>query len=146
MTTTEPRVTTSPYLSGNFAPVDDELDVADLPVRGRDPRRARRPLLRNGPNPVAAPDPQTYHWFTGDGMVHGVRLRDGKAEWYRNRYVRGDNVTATKGWPTTPGPRHGMGDGTANTNVIGHAGRTLAIVEAGGLPGRADLRARHGAA
>ena len=134
MTTTEPRVTTSPYLSGNFAPVDDELDVADLPVRGRIPEELNGRLLRIGPNPVAAPDPQTYHWFTGSGMVHGVRMRDGKAEWYRNRFVRDDNVTATKGWPTTPGPRHGMGGGTANTNVIGHAGRTLAIVEAGGLP------------
>jgi len=134
MTTTETRVTTSPYLSGNFAPVDDELDVADLPVRGRIPEELNGRLLRIGPNPVAAPDPQTYHWFTGSGMVHGVRMRDGKAEWYRNRFVRDDNVTATKGWPTTPGPRHGMGGGTANTNVIGHAGRTLAIVEAGGLP------------
>ena len=67
-------------------------------------------------------------------MVHGVRIRDGQAEWYRNRFVRDDTVTEVKGWPRTPGPRHGMGSGTANTNVIGHAGRTFAIVEAGGLP------------
>ena len=134
MTVTESRVTTSPYLSGNFAPVDDELDAVDLPVRGRIPEGLTGRLLRIGPNPVTPPDPQTYHWFTGSGMVHGVRIRDGRAEWYRNRFVRSDGVTAAKGWPTTPGPRHGMGDGTANTNVIGHAGRTFAIVEAGGLP------------
>ena len=96
MTTTEPRVTTSPYLSGNFAPVDDELDVADLPVRGRIPEELNGRLLRIGPNPVAPPDPQTYHWFIGSGMVHGVRIRDGKAEWYRNRFVRDDNVTARR--------------------------------------------------
>ena len=58
---------------------------------------------------MSAPDPQTYHWFTGTGMVHGVRLRDGKAEWYRNRFVRDDDVTATKGWPhdARAAPRHG---------------------------------------
>ena len=42
-------------------------------------------LLRIGPNPVVDPDPATYHWFTGDGMVHGLWLRDGKASTYRNR-------------------------------------------------------------
>jgi carotenoid cleavage dioxygenase len=134
MTLTETRTSTNVFLSGNFAPVDDELDVADLPVRGSIPADLNGRLLRIGPNPVAAPDPQTYHWFTGSGMVHGVRIRGGRAEWYRNRYVRSDGVTEAKGWPHTPGPRHGMGDGTANTNVIGHADRTFAIVEAGGLP------------
>jgi carotenoid cleavage dioxygenase len=49
-------------------------------------------------------------------MVHGVRLSGGRAEWYRNRFVRGD------------------GDHGPNTNVIGHAGRTWAIVEAGTPP------------
>jgi carotenoid cleavage dioxygenase len=28
---------------------------------------------------MAEVDPEIYHWFAGDGMVHGVRLRDGKA-------------------------------------------------------------------
>ena len=139
MTLTEPtlaaaRVSPSPYLSGNFAPVDDELDVADLPVQGRIPEGLTGRLLRIGPNPVQPRDPKTYHWFTGSGMVHGVRIRDGRAEWYRNRFVRDDNVTEVKHWPRTPGPRHGMGSGTANTNVIGLDGRTFAIVEAGGLP------------
>ena len=139
MTLTEPtlaaaRVSPNPYLSGNFAPVDDELDVADLPVQGRIPEGLTGRLLRIGPNPVQARDPKTYHWFTGSGMVHGVRLRDGRAEWYRNRFVRDDTVTEVKHWPRTPGPRHGMGSGTANTNVVGLDGRTFAIVEAGGLP------------
>jgi carotenoid cleavage dioxygenase-like enzyme len=134
MTLTETRTSTSKYLSGNFAPVGSELGVADLAVRGKIPEELNGRLLRIGPNPVTPPDPQTYHWFTGSGMVHGVRIRDGRAEWYRNRFVRDDTVTQVKGWPQTAGPRHGMGDGTANTNVIGHAGRTFAIVEAGGLP------------
>jgi carotenoid cleavage dioxygenase-like enzyme len=30
----------------------------------------------------------------GDGMVHGVRLRGGRAEWYRNRWVRTPQLAA----------------------------------------------------
>jgi carotenoid cleavage dioxygenase len=127
-------MTTSLYLSGNFAPVRDEVTAHDLRVTGTIPRELNGRLVRNGPNPVEPPDPAKYHWFTGNGMVHGVRLRDGRAEWYRNRFVRDDEVTKARGWKQTPGPRHGMGSGIANTNVIAHAGRTWAIVEAGGLP------------
>jgi carotenoid cleavage dioxygenase len=128
----------NPYLSGNFAPVDVETTAVDLAVTGTLPPELRGRYLRNGPNPIVVEDPTTYHWFTGTGMVHGVGLADGRANWYRNRYVRSDTVADVKGWPRTPGPRHGMGDGTANTNVIVHAGRTFAIVEAGGLPMELD--------
>jgi carotenoid cleavage dioxygenase-like enzyme len=124
----------NPYLSGNFAPVSEEITAFDLPVTGTIPTELRGRFLRIGPNPVGPVDPAKYHWFTGNGMAHGLRLRDGRAEWYRNRFVRDDGVTEARGWPTTPGPRHGIGNGTANTNLIGHAGRTFAIVEAGGLP------------
>jgi len=127
-------MTENPYLAGNFGPVTEEVTAFDLRVTGTIPRELNGRLLRNGPNPVVAPDPAKYHWFTGNGMVHGVRLRDGKAVWYRNRFVRDDDVAAAKGLPPAPGPRHGMGSGVANTNVISHAGRTFAIVEAGGLP------------
>lgn len=134
MTAGEVARTGNPYLQGNFAPVPDEITVFDLPVEGKVPDELRGRYLRIGPNPVTPPEPGQYHWFTGSGMVHGVRLEDGRAAWYRNRFVRSDSVTDAKGWPPTPGPRHGMGDNTANTNVIGHAGRTWAIVEGGGLP------------
>ena len=125
---------TNRYLEGNFAPVQEEVTAFDLPVTGKIPDELNGRFLRNGPNPVTTEDPETYHWFTGTGMVHGLRLREGKAEWYRNRFVRSDRVTEALGLPAVEGPRHGMSDGTANTNVIGHAGRTWAIVEAGSLP------------
>ncbi|HKY65642.1 MAG TPA: carotenoid oxygenase family protein [Acidimicrobiales bacterium] len=105
---------TSPYLQGNFAPVTDEVTHLDLPVTGTLPAELAGRLLRIGPNPLTPPDPATYHWFVGDGMVHGLRLRDGRAAWYRNRWVRGDEV--------------------ANTHVIGVGGRTFALVEAGNPP------------
>jgi len=123
----------NPYLEGNFGPVEKEVTSFDLKVTGTIPRELDGRLLRIGPNPIVPPDPAKYHWFIGNGMVHGLRLRDGKAEWYRNRYVADDEVTKAKGLPPTVGPRHGMGS-VANTNVIGHAGKTWAIVEAGGLP------------
>ena len=106
--------TTQTFLDGNFAPVTEEVTTTDLPVTGRLPAELSGRLLRIGPNPMTPPDPAAYHWFTGDGMVHGVRLRDGRAEWYRNRWVRGDEV--------------------ANTHVIGVDGRTFALVEAGNRP------------
>jgi carotenoid cleavage dioxygenase len=122
------------YLTGNFAPVRQEVTAFNLPVTGTIPDVLNGRYLRNGPNPIADPDPATYHWFTGDGMVHGVRLRDGKAEWYRNRYVRNRAVAETLGEPWAGGPVHADMDFAPNTNVIGHAGRTFAIVEAGARP------------
>jgi carotenoid cleavage dioxygenase len=127
--------TESPWLAGNFAPVGEELTAVDLPVSGRIPDELCGRYLRNGPNPVTPVEPSTYHWFVGDGMVHGVRLCDGRAVWYRNRWVRSPAVAAALGEEPPPSP---FGPDVplfaANTNVIGHAGRTLAIVEAGGPP------------
>lgn len=122
------------YLADNFRPVTDELTAVDLPVTGHIPDALTGRYLRNGPNPVVPPEPSTYHWFTGDGMVHGVRLRDGRAEWYRNRWVRSRAVADALGEPGRPGPVHEGMDVAPNTNVIGHAGKTLAIVEGGALP------------
>jgi carotenoid cleavage oxygenase len=126
-------VTGSRWLEGYYAPVREEVTAIDLPVTGQIPDALNGRYLRNGPNPLAPPDPATYHWFTGDAMVHGVRLRDGRAEWYRNRWVRSTAVSEALGEPPAPGERHGGFD-TANTNVIGLAGTTLALVEAGARP------------
>ncbi|SPM38693.1 Carotenoid cleavage dioxygenase or a related enzyme [Mycobacterium numidiamassiliense] len=133
MTTTESVTSRNPYLEGFLAPVRDEVTATDLEVTGHLPEHLDGRYLRNGPNPAAEVDPATYHWFTGDGMVHGIALRDGQARWYRNRWVRGPAVSATLGEPA-PGrvdPRAGMLGMGANTNVLSHAGRTLALVEGG---------------
>lgn len=122
---------TNPYLQGGFAPIAQEHTLTELEVTGAVPDYLDGRYLRNGPNPVGEIDPAFYHWFIGDGMVHGVRLRDGKAQWYRNRYVRGPQTAAALGEKPRPG-RHGGPSGIgANTNVIGHAGRTLALIEGG---------------
>jgi carotenoid cleavage oxygenase len=139
-TTTASTTTTNRYLSGNFAPVLQEVTAGstELGVTGSIPAELNGRYLRNGPNPVLAPDPDSYHWFTGDGMVHGIRLRDGRAQWYRNRWVRSNHVAEALHEDLPPRAVHGGMDFAPNTNVIGHAGRTLAIVEAGALPYELD--------
>jgi carotenoid cleavage dioxygenase len=124
----------NPYLEDFLAPVSAEVTATDLPVTGHLPEHLDGRYLRNGPNPVAEVDPSTYHWFSGDAMVHGVALRDGKACWYRNRWVRTAHVSAALGEPEPAGlnPRAGMLSVGPNTNVLTHAGQTLALVEGGG--------------
>src|SRR5215510_16160387 len=76
----------NPFLTGLFAPVSREITADDLPVIGEIPKDLEGVYLRNGPNPIFAPRGR-YHWFDGDGMVHAITFRDGKAT-YRNRWVR----------------------------------------------------------
>ena len=131
-TTSEPTV--NRYLSGNYAPVAEEVTAFDLPVIGELPKELNGRYLRNGPNPIDEVDPLAYHWFLGDGMVHGLRLRDGKAEWYRNRYVGSTSVSDSRGVADIPGPNWNQSKIGPNTNVGGFAGTTWAMVEAGGCP------------
>jgi len=114
------------HLRGNFAPVFDELAEFDLEVEGAIPPELSGRFFRNGSNPQSG---TSAHWFLGNGMIHGVELRDGKALWYRNRYVR------TKSYldPDTPSiSADGTVDRTrslANTHVISHGGKILALEE-----------------
>ena len=115
--------TTDTYLAGNYAPVSEETTATELSVTGTIPAELDGRLIRNGPNPIDGGQPDA-HWFTGTGMVHGVRLRNGRADWYRNRYVVSDRVAEATGRPTTPGPRFHDSEGTANTingTVMGQA-------------------------
>lgn len=129
-----PRPTDAhPYLTGIHTPMTEEFTLEELRVDGEIPPALTGRYLRNGPNPAVAPDPASYHWFTGAGMVHGIRIADGRADWYRNRWVRGTEASAMLGEPVPPGPRAERND-APNTNVVGIDGRTFAIVEAGGKP------------
>lgn len=122
----------NPFLEGIHAPLTQEFTINDLPVTGAIPPELHGRYVRIGPNPFN-PDPRGHHWFVGDGMVHGVKLASGKAEWYRNRWIRSRAVEAAGGPPAALGPRHGTFD-TVNTNVLEIAGLTMALVEAGGTP------------
>lgn len=134
------RVPQSPsnlFLEGRYAPVAEERTETTLKVAGSIPPELRGLYARIGPNPFEVRNPGAYHWFIGDGMVHGLRLEDGVARWYRNRWVGTDSVNRRFGRPLLPGPRHPLLD-VVNTNVIGHGGRLWALVEAGPPPAELD--------
>lgn len=131
MTSTAP---TPIHLAGNNAPVLDERDVLPARVVGAIPHDLRGQYLRNGPNPRTG---WSSHMFDGDGMVHAIALADGSAA-YRNRFVRTplfanpgvDRMALAFDRETM---RVDYAVSTANTHVVEHAGRLLALEE-GGYP------------
>jgi carotenoid cleavage dioxygenase-like enzyme len=127
----------NPFLEGPFAPVQQEVTETTLKVTGTLPPELDGIYARIGPNPLEVPNPAAYHWFMGDGMVHGVRLSGGRALWYRNRWIGSDTLRQAQGRKRLPGPRQGVSD-VVNTNVYGHAGRIWASTEAGVLPVQLD--------
>lgn len=152
MTVTDPAPSTSPgsvtapeapqgaptddaylFVQANFGPVHEERTDTRLDVVGAIPPQLDGRYLRVGPNPIGPTGP-AHHWFLGEGMVHGVRLGGGEAEWYRNRWVRSSAAQAALG-EANPVPRDegGIYEGMGNTNVVHHAGQVLAITE-GALP------------
>ncbi|MBH8562131.1 carotenoid oxygenase family protein [Nostoc sp. CENA67] len=132
-------VATNPYLESNFAPVELEITADHLPVIGEIPPDLNGMFLRNGPNPLF-PSPAWYHWFDGHGMLHGVQINNGKAK-YHNRYIQ------TEGWKSEKDAGRAVWSGfltppqaenaptppvnTANTAVVWHANRLLALWEGG---------------
>ncbi|KAI5341853.1 PREDICTED: carotenoid [Prunus dulcis] len=143
------------YLAGNFAPVLDETPPTNnLPVIGSLPECLNGEFVRVGPNPKFAPV-AGYHWFDGDGMVHGMRIKDGKAT-YVSRYVRTSRLKQEEYFGGAKFMRIGdlkglfgllmvnmqilraklkvldmsYGNGTGNTALIYHHGKLLALSEA----------------
>ena len=115
------------HLRGNYAPVTDEISAENLEVHGSLPSELNGRYFRNGANPITG---ESAHWFLGDGMIHGVRLRDGKAEWYRNRWVQ----TPFYENPAKPAIDlenldFSSKNSKANTHVVQHAGRILCLEE-----------------
>src|SRR6516165_8169586 len=76
----------NPYLLGAFAPIGTEITADELRLNGEIPKDLEGVYLRNGPNPWAQPRGR-YHWFDGDGMIHAIEFRNGRAT-YRNRFIR----------------------------------------------------------
>ncbi|WP_156758254.1 carotenoid oxygenase family protein [Actinokineospora pegani] len=128
-----------PYRSGPWRPQTVERAVPECEVVGDIPADLDGVYLRNTENPVH-PALANYHPFDGDGMVHVVGFRDGKA-FYRNRFVRTDGFLAEQeaggslwagiaerpevarrrdGW----GARGRMKD-ASSTDVVVHAGVAL---------------------
>jgi carotenoid cleavage dioxygenase-like enzyme len=125
----------------NLAPISFEADAPFLKVQGELPRELNGTLYRNGPNPQF--DAPGAHWFVGDGMLHAFHLENGRAS-YRNRWIRTPKWQAEhdagralfggfgRKLPDAPASIPSDG-GVANTNILFHGGRLLALEE-GHLP------------
>jgi carotenoid cleavage dioxygenase len=117
---------TPSHLRGNGRPVSQEQTLTDLTVTGSIPEELDGRYVRNGANPLSG---TSDHPFFGDGMLHGVRLRDGQAQWYRNRYVQTPFITNPSVDILDPSVMMDMRFSKANTHVVGHAGKILALEE-----------------
>ena len=77
------------FLDGNFSPVAEERDTEEMLIVGAIPENLKGHFLRVGPNPVHVFSEEAYHTFDGDGMIHAIEFRDGKAR-YRNRFIENE--------------------------------------------------------
>ena len=122
----EPAVTNQPwFLRGNWSPIQQERTETQLAVQGSIPPDLSGVYLRTGPNPKSGTG---EHWFLGDGMVHGIRLSGGKAQWYKNRFLQTPDIT-----DPLHDPAAGFGDlrrGKGNTHVVAHNKKILCLEEA----------------
>ena len=122
----EPAVTNQPwFLRGNWSPIEQERTETQLAVQGSIPSDLSGVYLRTGPNPKSGTG---EYWFLGDGMVHGIRLSGGKAQWYKNRFLQTPDIT-----DPLSDPAAGLGDlrrGKGNTHVVAHNKKILCLEEA----------------
>lgn len=140
----EPKVKTTlkptfhPYLTGAWKPNKKEYTATDMQVIGTIPKDIDGVYIRNTENP-AHQAIGLYHPFDGDGMLHSVSFKDGKAE-YRNRFVRTDGFEAEQKagkalWQgiankITDKTRKGWGaqgyiKDSSSTDVVVHAGKVM---------------------
>ena len=128
-----------PYLSGHHQPVRFEASAPDLIVEGELPRDLAGVFFRNGPEPLYPTREGDYHWFDGDGMVYALHFEDGRVS-LCNRWVRtekfeleraaGKRLFGMFGNPLTADPSvQGKTYNTANTNLILHGGKLMALME-----------------
>ncbi|MEM9986238.1 MAG: carotenoid oxygenase family protein, partial [Bacteroidota bacterium] len=118
------------YQKVPLSPIHQESTHLNLKVHGEIPPHLNGLYIRNGPNHMDEIGPH-HHYFAGHGMVHGVKLSNGKALWYRNRVIRTGDVPELLNEPDPGGPiSHGI-DFSPNTNVVLFADRLYATMEAG---------------
>lgn len=142
----------SPFLTGAFKPNFKEYtaDSDSLRVLGEIPTDLWGVYVRNTHNQVHEPLGK-YHPFDGDGMLHAMYFKHGRAE-YRNRFIQTTGFLAEKAagrslWPGILEPEQrayrgwgaiGAMKDNAGTDIICHNGRLLATMSQGSEPWRLD--------
>ncbi|MBH79828.1 MAG: lignostilbene alpha-beta-dioxygenase [Gammaproteobacteria bacterium] len=135
----------APSCHGGLANLDEEYDYWVEDIEGSIPADLTGTFLRNGPGRQKIGGAPYGHWFDGDGMLSQFTFTDGKAH-FKNRYVRTpkyvEETAAQKilyrGFGTQiPGGLlknvFRFPANPANTSLIYHGGKLLALNE-GGLP------------
>lgn len=115
------------FLQGINAPVFHEVDIDPLEITGEIPPDLEGIYLRNGPNPMFQPIAYQFP-LGGDGMLHAVYF-EGSSVRYRNRWIK------TQGLTYEMAAGHALRElqarNYANTSIVSHAGRLLALYETG---------------
>jgi carotenoid cleavage dioxygenase-like enzyme len=125
--------------SGVLKPLRFEGDILDMEVEGNVPTELRGTFHRVHPDQQFPPMYENDQFFNGDGLVSLFRFHDGKVD-FRQRYARTDKFKLERAAgkalfgayrnPQTDDPSvKGQIRGTANTNVIVHGGKLLALKE-----------------
>jgi carotenoid cleavage dioxygenase len=123
---------------GPYAPLRAEIDLVDCEVEGQLPAGLAGTFYRVGPDFQYPPKLPNIP-FDGEGHVGMFRFANGHVD-YRSRYVRTQRYQAqararealygTYRNPYTDDPRvAGLSRGTANTAVVYHHGKLLALKE-----------------
>lgn len=136
----------SPFLQGIRQPLSNEIIANELRIEGTVPPELEGVLFRTGSNQRWEPArPDRYHWFDGDGMVHGFYISNGAVN-YRNKWVRTEGFKEEEaagrslyngiyGSYEVAQPQLEKGPAAvkqvANVNVVEIDGRVLALQEAG---------------
>ena len=130
----------TPVFRGYAAPVRHEGDVYDLEVIGTIPPELDGAYVRNSADHAFPPMYANDLFLNGDGMLHKVRIKNGKAD-LSTRYVQTEKLKLERAArkalfgayrnPFTDDPSvAGKDRSTANTSVIFHGGKLLATKEA----------------
>ena len=136
----------NPFLQGPFEPLKNEYNLDKVRVVGEIPLELEGTLYRVGSNAeYMMDDPNRFHWFDGDGVVHAFHLKGGKAS-YTNRWVETEGLKAERKagkqlyngiYGRSEKPQGALPAGapaikvTANVNVIQLGRRLLALHEFG---------------
>jgi carotenoid cleavage dioxygenase-like enzyme len=129
----------TPGFTGTLRPVRFEGDIHDLEIEGELPSQLNGTYHRVHPDAQFAPMFENDQFFNGDGMVCLFHFRGGKID-FKSRFAQTDKWKLERGAeralfgsyrnPLTDDEAvKGKIRGTANTNVIVHAGKLFALKE-----------------
>lgn len=136
-----------PYLSGNFAPIQQELLLTPCLFTGTIPEElAGGEYVRNGGNPVANEAlGRDAHWFDGDGMLSGVFFKQEGEKGnmqpaFVNQYILTDVYNSSKTsssleTPILPSIATLVNPMSSLASIIQRILRTIALVVLSHLPG-----------